>query len=67
MDAVSPSLPHLALFWCGLQARNVEEFNILDAERDHCRKEGRIVLVLVKIRRLSAGLIDPDSGRVDGD
>src|SRR4051794_16829964 len=67
IDTVSPSLPHPALLWCGLQARNVEEFNILDAERDHRRKEGRIVLVLVKVRRLSAGLIDPDSGRVDGD
>ena len=62
IDAVSPWLPHPALLWGGLQARNVEEFNTLDAKRDNRRKEGRIVLVLVKVHRLSAGSINPDSG-----
>jgi hypothetical protein len=67
IGAVSARPPYHTIFWCGLQAQNVEEFNILDAERDNRRKEGRIVLVLVKIRCFSAGLIDPNSGRIDGD
>src|SRR4051794_32108252 len=62
ISAVPARLSYRALLWGGLQARNDEEFNILDAERDHRRKEGRIVLVLVKVRRFSAGLIDPHSG-----
>ena len=62
ISAVPARLSYPALLWGGLQARNFEEFNTLDAERDHRRKEGRIVLVLVKVHRLSASLIDPDSG-----
>ncbi len=58
-------LPHRAVCWRGVQARNFKYFNILDVERDDLREKSRVVLVFIEVRRLSACLFDPDIGRVD--